>query len=73
MNYGQVLESRGRAKGVQEGMQQGEQNKALAIARNMLFQLHLGLDVIEKATGLSKEELEQLQKAAFSPKLTEGA
>ncbi len=51
-----------REKFLREGMQQGEHNKALAIARNMLFQLHLGLDVIEKTTGLSKEELEQLRK-----------
>ena len=58
MTAAQQLMQQGR----QEGMQQGEQNKALAIARNMLFQLHLGLDVIAKTTGLSKEELEQLQK-----------
>ena len=52
----------GMQQGREEGMQQGEQNKALAIARNMLFQLHLGLDVIAQATGLSEQELEQLQK-----------
>ena len=44
------------------GEKRGKQTRNLEIARNMLFQLHLGLDVIEKATGLSKQELEQLQK-----------
>ena len=43
-------------------MQEGEQNKALAIARNMLFQLHLGLNVIEKATGLSKRGARTITK-----------
>ena len=41
------------------------QQEKLGIARNMLFQLHLGLDVVEKATGLSKQELEQLQKGGL--------
>ena len=48
MTYGQVIEKR------------GEQNKALAIARTMLDKLHLGVDVVEKATGLTKQELDKL-------------
>ena len=58
----QQIEKIGEKRGIQQGMQQGVQTRNLEIARNMLFQLHLGLDVIEKATGLSKQELEQLQK-----------
>ena len=61
----QQIEKIGEKRGIQQGMQQGVQTRNLEIARNMLFQLHLGLDVIEKATGLSKQELEQLQKGGL--------
>ena len=54
-------------RGIEQGMREGEHNKALAIARHMLFQLQLGLDVVAKTTGLSKEELEQLQKDKHRP------
>ena len=56
MTYGQVLESRGSVKGLQEGMQQ----EKLAIASNMLHKLHLGVEVVEQATGLTKQELDCL-------------
>ena len=52
MTYGQKLEER--------GMQQ----EKLSIAKNMLFELHLGEDIIQKATGLSGEELARLQVAS---------
>jgi hypothetical protein len=32
------------------------------IAKNMLLQLGLDMDVVHKATGLSQKELEKLQK-----------
>jgi predicted transposase/invertase (TIGR01784 family) len=46
---------------IQQGMQQGMQQEKLEIAKNMLFQLHLGMDIIQKATSLSREELEEIQ------------
>ena len=44
----------------QEGIQEGIQQEKLGIARNMLHQLHLGVDVVQQATGLSKQELARL-------------
>ena len=49
-------------KGVQQGIQQGMQCRDLEIARQMLLHLHLSMDVTQKATGLSREVLEKLQK-----------
>ena len=40
--------------------QEGRQEEKLGIARNMLHQLHLGVDVVQQATGLSKQELARL-------------
>ena len=54
----------GMEQGMQQGMEQGMQTKSLEIAKNMLFQLHLGMDVVQKATGLNKEELAQLANQA---------
>ncbi|MCG8340916.1 MAG: hypothetical protein MI674_06640, partial [Cytophagales bacterium] len=47
-------------QGMQKGIQQGMQKEKLGIAKNMLLNLHLGLDVVQKATGLSREELNKL-------------
>ena len=46
----------------QEERQEGERNRALHIARNMLFQLHLDLTIVAQTTGLSQEELQQLEE-----------
>ena len=43
----------------EQGMQQGIQN----VAKNMLQQLKLGIDVVKQATGLSDRELRQLVNA----------
>ena len=51
----------GIQQGVQQGVQQGIQTRSLEIAKNMLLNLHLGMDVVQKATGLSREELKRLQ------------
>ena len=51
----------GREEGMQEGMQAGMQTRSLEIAKNMLLNLHLGMEVVQEATGLSREELNQLQ------------
>ncbi|MCG8341197.1 MAG: hypothetical protein MI674_08105, partial [Cytophagales bacterium] len=45
----------------QEGRQEGIKTRSLEIAKNMLLNLHLGIDVVQKATGLSTEELKKLQ------------
>ena len=52
MTYGEQL--------IQEGVQQGVQQEKLGIARNMLHQLHLGIEVVQQATGLSRQELARL-------------
>ena len=50
-----------RKEGMQQGMQQGMQTRNLEIAKNMLLNLHLGMEVVQKATGLSRAELKKLQ------------
>ena len=52
MTYGEHLR--------REGRQQGMQTKSLEIARNMLHQLHLGIEVVQQVTGLSRQELDRL-------------
>ncbi|XWN35406.1 MAG: Rpn family recombination-promoting nuclease/putative transposase [Roseivirga sp.] len=58
MTYGQQLRQEGMQKGMQQGMQRGIQQ----VAKSLLSQLHLDLKAVQKATGLSQEELERLQK-----------
>ncbi|MEL6539456.1 MAG: hypothetical protein AAFP93_01625 [Bacteroidota bacterium] len=45
---------------MQQGIRQGMQDRTLEIARNMLLQLHLGMDVVQQITGLSREALKKL-------------
>ncbi|MEM7382724.1 MAG: transposase [Bacteroidota bacterium] len=52
MTYGEQLR--------QEGRQEGMQARNWEIARTMLHNLHLGVDVVQQATGLSKQELASL-------------
>ncbi|MEM7383173.1 MAG: Rpn family recombination-promoting nuclease/putative transposase [Bacteroidota bacterium] len=54
------IERRGEVRGIQQGMQQGRQEEKLGIARTMLHNLHLGADVVQQATGLSKQDLASL-------------
>ncbi len=52
-----------KQEGLQQGLQQGEQSKALAIAtiaRNLLKQ-KVALSTIKIATGLSEQELVELE------------
>lgn len=58
MTAAQQLELRGEKRGRQQGMQQ----EKLHIARNMLSKLHLDMQTVAKATGLSQEELMKLQQ-----------
>jgi len=57
-------EEKGLKKGLKEGEQRGMEQEKLEIAKNMLFNLHLGLEVVQQATGLSQEELMKLQEEA---------
>ncbi|MEM7383245.1 MAG: hypothetical protein AAF400_02950, partial [Bacteroidota bacterium] len=60
MTYGEQLVQQGVQQGMQQGIQQGMQTRNWEIARTMLHNLHLGVDVVEQATGLSKQELASL-------------
>jgi predicted transposase/invertase (TIGR01784 family) len=51
-----------RQEGIQEGIRAGMHAKALEIASNMLSNLHLDMKIVSAATGLSAEELMQLQE-----------
>ncbi len=50
----------GLAKGLEEGLTKGERKKAVEIARNMLS-LGIEIEVIAKASGLSKSEVQSLK------------
>ncbi len=45
----------------QHPRQQGMETKALDIAKHLLSNLHLDMQAVQQATGLSQEELEKLQ------------
>ncbi len=51
----------GMQQGMQKGMEEGMQTRTLDIAKNMLYKLHLGTDLVHQATGLSHEEIAQLK------------
>ena len=53
-----------RQEGRQEGMQQGMQQEKLSIAKHLLSTLHLDMQAVQEATGLSQEELMKLQEEA---------
>ena len=52
----------GMQLGRQEGMQEGMQGKAWEIAKNLLYDLHLDMSAVSKATGLSQSEIIKLQQ-----------
>ncbi|MCG8339956.1 MAG: Rpn family recombination-promoting nuclease/putative transposase, partial [Cytophagales bacterium] len=52
--------TKGFEKGRAEGKAEEMKTRSLEIAKNMLLNLHLGIDVVQKATGLSTEELKKL-------------
>ncbi|WP_323866999.1 hypothetical protein [Xenorhabdus szentirmaii] len=56
MNIAQRL----RDEGIQQGMQQGEKQAALNIARTLLKD-GISVELIMKSTGLSREEILSLQ------------
>ena len=50
----------GMEQGIEQGMERGRQEEKLGIARTMLHQLKLGFEVVQQATGLSRQELVRL-------------
>ncbi len=79
MSIAQRLRTEGREEGIQKGIQKGRQEgreegkkegmhtRTLDIARNMLHNLKLGIDVIQQATGLSKTAISRLRRSVPSP------
>ena len=59
MTYSDKLRQEGRQEGIQKGRQEGRQEGILETAKNFIKQ-GVSLDIIAKATGLSKGELAQL-------------
>jgi len=55
-------EEKGRKEGEEKGRKEGMHAKSLEIAKNMLSNMHLDMKTISQATGLSAEELMQLQE-----------
>ena len=49
-----------RLEGIKQGKSEGEKNKSIEIAKNLLKQ-NISIDIIEKATGLIKEQIEELK------------
>jgi len=66
MTAAQYLKQQGRQEGMQQGMQQGiqqgMQQGMQTIARNMLAKMHLDIETVAQATGLSEQELIKLQE-----------
>lgn len=54
--------SEGIKQGIKEGIEQGIEKTKIEIAKNLLSQ-NVKLEVIEKSTGLSKEEIKKLKSA----------
>ena len=50
---------KGIEQGIEQGMERGRQEK-LGIASYMLRQLKLGIEIVQQATGLSRQELARL-------------
>jgi predicted transposase/invertase (TIGR01784 family) len=53
-----------REQGIQQGMQQGMETRNLEIAKNLLFKLHVDIDTVQKATELTRQDLEEILKQA---------
>ncbi len=53
---------RGIQKGIQTGIQEGIENGVKKVALGML-KLNLDIEIIQKSTGLSLEEIERLKKS----------
>ena len=56
---------RGKLEGISEGIQQGELQKAIETAKNMLNK-NIPIDVVGECTGLPKETVEQISNEITS-------
>jgi predicted transposase/invertase (TIGR01784 family) len=54
------MEEKAKAKGKEEGLKEGENKKALEVAKNLLS---MGLDILAviKATGLTEEDVKKIK------------
>ncbi|MEO1219706.1 MAG: ISNCY family transposase, partial [Bacteroidota bacterium] len=50
-----------RAEGMQQGVQQGVRQERIEIAKNMLLAMHMDMDLVQRATGLSPTDLASLR------------
>ena len=51
---------KGIEQGMERGIERGRQEEKLGIASYMLHQLKLGFEIVQQATGLSRQELARL-------------
>ncbi|MFP3022105.1 MAG: transposase, partial [Wolbachia sp.] len=56
----QIGHEKGRAEGKEEGIAEGEQQAKIAMAKNLL-KAGVSTDIISQTTGLSSNEIKQLQ------------
>ena len=59
--YGETLKKEGKQEGLEEGKGIGKQEQAIETCKRMLG-LGLSLDIIQKSTELSEEEIQKIQK-----------
>ena len=59
--YGETLKNEGKEEGLKEGQKIGEQKKAVETCKKMLED-HLPVEIIQKYTLLSKEDIQKIQK-----------
>ncbi len=55
----EIVYNNGKNDGIDEGIEVGEKRKSFEIAKNLINQ-KISVDAISKATGLTKEEIENL-------------
>ena len=59
--YGETLKNEGKEEGLEEGQKIGEQKKAVETCKRMLED-HLSVEIVQKYTSLSEEEIQKIQK-----------
>ena len=59
--YGETLKKEGKKEGLEEGKGIGKQEQAIETCKRMLED-HLPVEIIQKYTSLSEEEIQQIQK-----------
>jgi hypothetical protein len=55
-----LLESRGFLRGIEEGIDIGIRSSKIKIVKNMLLNLKLDVDTVQKATELPKSDVEEI-------------